>query len=163
MYCEFWFQPAPLCPATFPFQFAKLLSNAAEPGVGFRWRTVRRQRGACLSRTQRSCLLKSVMGVMDWARSCLKEFLSVLLIERNFVVTGWTAGLGMSSGHRTAMWSDVSPWSRQVERRRHSLCLWKTRSKRWPCLCVGSVTDWGWIFLICHAFSCDHLGFQSRC
>ena len=33
-------------------------------------------------------------------------------------------------------------WSRQVERRRHSLCLWKTRSKRWPCLCVGSVTDW---------------------
>ena len=32
MHCEFWFKPAPLCPATFPFQFAKLLSNAAEPG-----------------------------------------------------------------------------------------------------------------------------------
>ena len=45
-------------------------------------------------------LLKSVMsvsGVMNWARSCLKEFLSILLIERNCVVTGWTAGLGMSS------------------------------------------------------------------
>ena len=28
----------------------------------------------------------------DWARSCLKEFLSILLIERNCVVTGWTDG-----------------------------------------------------------------------
>ena len=111
-------------------------------GVGFRWRTVRWQRGACLSRTERSCLLKSVMGVsgvMDWARSCLKEFLSILLIEQNCVVTGWTAGLECQADIERQC---GRMWSRQVERRRHPLCLWKTRSKRWPCLCVGSVTDW---------------------
>jgi len=32
VHCKLWFKPATLCPATFSFQFAKLLSNAAEPG-----------------------------------------------------------------------------------------------------------------------------------
>ena len=106
------------------------LQNGSEillnQGVGFRLRTVRWGRRACLSRMERSCLLKSVIGVcgvIDSARSCLKDVLSILLRERNCVVSDWERGLGMSSWHTTAMWSDVIPWWSRVERRRQSLCL----------------------------------------
>ena len=71
---------------TFPFHFAKLLSNAAEPGGQLPLTDCAlAERGLFVNDGAK--LLKSVMGVsgvMDWARSCLKEFLSILLIERSF-------------------------------------------------------------------------------
>ena len=95
--------------------------------------------GLCCGREGRVCQGRSeaveISDECEWCDGVGKilfkgvvVFGSILLIERNCIVTGWTAGLGMSSWHKTAVWSDESPWSRQLERRRHSLCLWKTRS-----------------------------------
>ena len=99
MHCEFSFKPAHLCPATFPFQFAKLLGNAAEPGGRLPLTDCAvAERGVFVKDGELSVEISDGCEWCDGLGKLLfKGVLSILLIERNCVVTGWTAGWGMSS------------------------------------------------------------------
>ena len=105
----------------------------------FRW-----QIGACLSKMAWSMSFRSARDVSEVTESTisfLKTAVLILLILRNDTSSGRMTALAMLSSQRTAMWSEVSPWSRLVERRRLSLCLWNTRSSRWSCVWVSLATD----------------------
>ena len=57
---------------------------------------------------------------------------SIFLRHRYEKVSGFCTGTDTSSLHKTAVWSDVSPWSSFVETRLLSLCVENTKVKQMP-------------------------------